>query len=80
MVKMCLTNRIRFNDAERTMSVIAFKIDDLTPCLTDALTGETFQTEVVELKRKSFLSKFNADTGWYVDWSSSYSLGLYSAA
>lgn len=47
--------------------MIAFKIDELTPCLTDALTGETFQTEVVELKRKSFLSKFNADTGWYVD-------------
>lgn len=37
--------------------MIAFKIDELTPCLTDALTGETFQTEVVELKRKSFLSK-----------------------
>ena len=48
--------------------MIAFIIDELTPCLTDALTGETFQTEVVELKRKSFLSKFNADTGWYVDW------------
>ena len=48
--------------------MIAFKIDELTPCLTDALTGETFQTEVVELKRKSFLSKFNPETGWYVDW------------
>ena len=48
--------------------MIAFIIDELTPCLTDTLTGETFQTEVVELKRKSFLSKFNADTGWYVDW------------
>lgn len=49
--------------------MIAFAIDDLTPCLIDTLTGETIQTEVVELKRKSFLSKFNSRNGWYVNWS-----------
>ena len=48
--------------------MIAFMIDELTPCLINTLTGETVQTEAVELKRKSFLSKFNSRNGWYVNW------------
>lgn len=35
----------------------------------DDNTGEIFETEVVHLKRKSFLSKFNKRTGWYINWS-----------
>ena len=27
------------------------------------------ETEVIRVKRKSFLAKFNAKTGWYVNWS-----------
>lgn len=30
-------------------------IDELTPCLKDTETGELIQTEVIQIKRKSFL-------------------------
>lgn len=53
----------------RKRRIITFKIDELTPCLKDVKTGEIYETEVVRLKRKSFLSKFNKRTGWYVNWS-----------
>lgn len=49
--------------------MITFRIDELLPCLRKVGTGEIFDTEVVRLKRKSFLSKFNRKTGWYVNWS-----------
>ena len=49
--------------------MIPFLIDSLTPCLKNVLTGDIVETEVVRVKRKSFLSKFNENTGWYVDWS-----------
>ena len=49
--------------------MITFYIDELTPCLKDTNTGDILDTEVVTLKRKSFLSKFNKKTGWYVNWS-----------
>jgi len=49
--------------------MITFTIDTLTPCLTETSTGEIFETEVIRLKRKSFLTKFNKRTGWYVNWS-----------
>lgn len=45
-------------------------IDELTPCLKDANTGELVQTEVVRIKRKSFLSKYNKKNGWYTNWAS----------
>ena len=32
-------------------------IDDLTPCLKDNETGDFVQTEVVRIRRKSFLEK-----------------------
>ena len=41
-------------------------IDDFTPCLKDNLTGEVVNTEVIRIRRKSFLSKFNRKSGWYV--------------
>lgn len=34
-----------------------------------AETGEIYVTEVVRIKRKTFLSKFNKKTGWHVNWS-----------
>ena len=49
--------------------MITFKIDEFTPCLKEVKTGEIYDTEVVRIKRKSFLSKFNKKTGWYVNWS-----------
>jgi hypothetical protein len=48
--------------------MICFRIDELTPCLKNVETGEIYETEVIELRRKSFLSKFNKRTGWYVNW------------
>jgi len=45
------------------------EIDGLTPCLIDNETGDIVETEVIRVKRKSFLSKYNMNTGWYVDWS-----------
>lgn len=49
--------------------MITFQIDDFTPCLRENETGEIYETEVVRIRRKSFLSKFNKKTGWYVNWS-----------
>ncbi len=49
--------------------MIPFTIDELIPCLRDVMTGDIVETEVVRLKRKTFLSKFNSRTGWYVNWS-----------
>jgi len=49
--------------------MITFYIDELLPCLKEVATGEIFDTEVVRLKRKSFLAKYNERTGWYVNWS-----------
>ena len=48
--------------------MITVWIDDFTPCLKDDLTGELVDTEVVRLKRKSFLEKYNKNNGWYVNW------------
>ena len=43
-------------------------IDEMTPCLKDNLTGELISTEVLRVRRKSFLQKFNRKNGWYVNW------------
>ena len=43
-------------------------IDEITPCLQDAKTGEFLPTEVIQVVRKSFLSKYNKDNGWYIEW------------
>lgn len=48
--------------------MICVTIDKLVSCLKDVVTGETVDTEVVRIKRKSFLSKFNRRNGWYVNW------------
>lgn len=48
--------------------MITFIIDEVIPCLKNVETGEIYDTEVVRLKRKSFLSKFNRRTGWYINW------------
>lgn len=54
---------------EKGSIMITFKVDELTPCLKDVQTGDIVDTEVVRLKRKSFLAKFNKKTGWYINWS-----------
>lgn len=38
-------------------------IDEFTPCLKDTSTGELVQTEVIQIKRKSFLKKYNQKNG-----------------
>lgn len=43
-------------------------VDEFTPCLKDAKTGELVQTEVVRVIRESFLQKYNEKNGWYVNW------------
>ena len=43
-------------------------IDELTPCLKSTKTGELVKTEVVRIKRKSFLKKYNKKTGWAINW------------
>lgn len=43
-------------------------LDEFTPCLKDANTGEVIQTEVIRIKRKSFLKKYNRKNGWYTNW------------
>lgn len=48
--------------------MIMVYIDEFTPCLKDALSGELVPTEVIRIRRKSFLRKYNRRNGWYVDW------------
>ena len=36
--------------------------------LKDTKTGELVDTEVIRLRRASFLRKYNQKNGWYVDW------------
>ena len=48
--------------------MLLVEIDSLTPCLIDNESGDIVETEVLQVKRKSFLSKFNVRTGWYVNW------------
>ncbi|MDO5441909.1 MAG: hypothetical protein Q4F55_05085 [Bacillota bacterium] len=42
--------------------MITFRIDEMIPCLKNVSTGEIFDTEVVRIRRKSFLEKFNSKT------------------
>ena len=49
--------------------MITVTIDEFTPCLKNTKTGEIVETEVIRLRRKSFLAKYNKRTGWYVNWS-----------
>ena len=48
---------------------ISVYIDDFNSCLKDNATGELIDTEVIRIKRSSFLEKYNKKNGWYIDWS-----------
>lgn len=48
---------------------ISVLIDTFTPCIKDNETGELIDTEVIRIKRSSFLKKYNKANGWYVNWS-----------
>ena len=50
------------------MKMVNVLIDEFTPCLKDSKTGEFVQTEVIRIKRKSFLRKYNKKNGWYINW------------
>ena len=43
-------------------------IDDFTPCLRNESTGELVDTEVIRIRRKSFLRTYNKRNGWYTNW------------
>lgn len=47
--------------------MIAVEIDELTPCLKDNNTGAILETEVIRIKRASFLKNYNSRTGWYTN-------------
>lgn len=65
---------MRYNICENIsgegVDMINVIIDEFTPCLKDGKTGELIQTEVIRVKRKSFLKKYNKKNGWYVNWAS----------
>lgn len=43
-------------------------VDEFSPCLKDAATGDIIETEVVQITRRSYLKKFNMKTQWYINW------------
>lgn len=54
---------------ERYIEMINFKIDEIVPCLKETSTGDIYETEVIRIRRKSVLSRYNSSTGWVVNWS-----------
>ena len=54
-------------DTGKKIREIDVWIDVFTPCLKDNITGEVVNTEVIRIRRKSFLGKFNRKSGWYVN-------------
>lgn len=48
--------------------MLMIELDGFTQCLKDCLTGEIVETEAVRIKRSSFLSHYNVQTGWYINW------------
>ena len=48
--------------------MIHVEIDEFTPCLKHVKTGQLVQTEVIRIRRKSFLRAYSFKNGWYVDW------------
>lgn len=48
--------------------MICVDVDELVPCLKDTTTGEFIETEVIRVRRASFLAKFNEKNGWYTNW------------
>lgn len=55
-------------EENKNVGAIDVIIDNITPCLKDNTTGDIIETEVLRVKRKSFLSKFNKKNGWYTNW------------
>ena len=39
--------------------MITFKIDEIVPCLKELSTGDLYDTEVIRIRRKSILEKYN---------------------
>ena len=44
-------------------------IDELVSCLRDTETNELNNTAVFRIESRSYLKNFNANNGWYIDWS-----------
>lgn len=43
-------------------------VDEVVPCLKDTVTQEIKETVVFKIETKSFLKKFCASNGWYINW------------
>ncbi len=48
--------------------MITFKINEVIPHLKEMKTEPIYETEVIRIKRKCILKKFNSRNGWYVNW------------
>lgn len=48
--------------------MITFTVDEIVPCLKELETGDLYETEVIRIKRKSILSKYNKRNGWQINW------------
>lgn len=43
-------------------------IDEFVPCLWDTETNVLMDTAVFKVESRSYLQRFNAKNGWYIDW------------
>lgn len=57
-----------FDIIEREKVMINVVIDELSPCLIDAKTGDLVATEAMQITDKAFLTDYNKENGWYADW------------
>lgn len=48
--------------------MINFTVDDIVPCLKEVESGDLYNTEVIRMRRRSVLRRYNARTGWHVNW------------
>lgn len=48
---------------------INIEIDELVACLRDTLSNKEEPTVVFKIESRSFLSKYNKQTGWHINWS-----------
>lgn len=50
------------------LGLVYIWIDEIVPCLKDAVTGEIKETVVFRIETRSFLKQFSIGTGWCVNW------------
>ena len=43
-------------------------LDDIVPCLADAVSGKLEETVVFKIESRAYLKKFREDNGWHINW------------